>query len=398
MKIAFIFVMLALLLAGCSSYSEIARWNSTATINNGEVPLATFATQNVSYQFLGMIPISTGRPWTSGDKDINYDFNVRLFADEATLENNFVSLKHALDRMGSHRITQLQVSESDDWSLLIIKCHVVNTKTTYTEYTETTYTETINTNQHLQEHNNIVNIRRLRGRMMKVACLLAGILASTVLLEGKEKDMPKNEQPLILVTTAEMPPYSYRDEKTGEIVGEEIEIAREAAAKLGRPLEVRTTQFPSLIPMVCSGRADLAAAEIIITEGRLQTVDFSIPYATEGGMFLYRAGEPMPTMIRAERMRIAVMDASIYDFYLSQHGLDPIRYKSYQPAFQALKEKRIDAIFYDSCTVRLVAAQSNGELAASRMETRDHFGIAIRKGDTKLKAALDEVISARRKK
>ena len=128
MKMAFIFAMVSLLLVGCSSYSEIARWNSPVTINNGEVPLATFATQNVSYHLLGMIPISTGRPWTSGDEDIKYDFDVRLFANEATLDNNFVSLKYALDRVGSHRITQLQVSEKDDWSLLIISCHIVNTK------------------------------------------------------------------------------------------------------------------------------------------------------------------------------------------------------------------------------------------------------------------------------
>ena len=128
MKVAVIVVMTALLLVGCSSYSEIARWNSPVTINNGEVPLATFATQNVSYHLFGMIPISTGRPWTSGDGDIKYDFDVRMFADEATRENNFVSLKHALDLVGSHRITKLQVSESDDWSMLIIRCHVVNTK------------------------------------------------------------------------------------------------------------------------------------------------------------------------------------------------------------------------------------------------------------------------------
>ena len=128
MKMAFIFVIGALLFAGCSSYSEIARWNSPVAINNGDVPLATFATQNVSYQLFGVIPISSGRPWTSGDEDIKYDFDVRLFADEATMENNFVSLKYALDRVGSHRITQLEVSESDDWSLLLIKCHVVNTK------------------------------------------------------------------------------------------------------------------------------------------------------------------------------------------------------------------------------------------------------------------------------
>ncbi|MBR4674021.1 MAG: amino acid ABC transporter substrate-binding protein [Victivallales bacterium] len=228
--------------------------------------------------------------------------------------------------------------------------------------------------------------------------LAAGILTCAVLLGGNAEEASKPMPPLILLTTAEMPPYSYMDKKTGEIVGEEINIARMAAAKLGRTLEIRTAKFPELLPMVSEGKADLAASGIIITEGRQQTVDFSIPYATEGGMFLYRAGEPMPTMIRAEQLRVAVMDASIYDFYLSLHGVDPIRYDSYEPAIQALKERRVDTIFYDSCTVRVVAEQSGGELAASRMETREHFGIAVRKGNAKLKAALDEVIAARRVK
>jgi polar amino acid transport system substrate-binding protein len=212
------------------------------------------------------------------------------------------------------------------------------------------------------------------------------------------EDEAKDTAPLILLTTGEMPPYSYRDEKTGEIIGEEIDIAREAAAKLGRPLEVRTAKFPELLPMVSAGKADMAAAEIIITEGRLQTVDFSEPYATEGGMFLYRAVEPMPTMIRAERMRIAVMESSTYDFYLSSHGVDPIRFDSYLPAVQALREKRVDAVFYDSCTVRVVAEKFSGELAMSRLETRDNFGIAVKKGNAELKAVLDEVIAARRAK
>jgi len=233
---------------------------------------------------------------------------------------------------------------------------------------------------------------------MAIRWLMASLLVFSAMLAWGAEDEATATAPLILLTTGEMPPYSYRDEKTGEIIGEEIDIAREAAAKLGRPLEVRTAKFPELLPMVSAGKADMAAAEIIITEGRLQTVDFSEPYATEGGMFLYRAGEPMPTMIRAERMRIAVMESSTYDFYLSSHGVDPIRFDSYLPAVQALREKRVDAIFYDSCTVRVVAEKNSGELAMSRLETRDNFGIAVKKGNAELKAVLDEVIAARRAK
>ena len=199
---------------------------------------------------------------------------------------------------------------------------------------------------------------------------------------------------LVLVTTTDTRPYSYRDEKTGEIVGVEIDIARAAAAKLGRKLEIRKEKFPNLLTLVSSGEADLAASGITITEGRLQAVDFSVPYATEGGMFLYRAGEEMPTMILAEKMRIGTMDASTYDFYLTSHGLDPVRYGSYADAIEDIRAKRLDAMFFDSCTVRIDAENSGGEFAASRLETRENFGIAVRKGNARLKKALDIVITA----
>ena len=199
---------------------------------------------------------------------------------------------------------------------------------------------------------------------------------------------------LVLVTTTNTRPYSYRDEETGEIVGVEIDIARAAAAKLGCRLEVRKERFPNLLTMVSSGEADLAASGITITEGRLQTVDFSVPYATEGGMFLYRAGEEMPTMILAEKMRIGTIDASTYDFYLTSHGLDPVRYGLYEDAVRDLRAGRLDAVFFDSCTVRIDAENSGGEFAASRLETRENFGIAVRKGDARLKKALDKVITA----
>ena len=222
------------------------------------------------------------------------------------------------------------------------------------------------------------------------------LLCCAALLAWGGGDEARPEPPLVLVTTLQTPPYSYRDEATGEIVGLEIEIARAAAGKLGRELEVRMAKFPELLPMVSAGEADLAASGITITEGRLQTVDFSVPYTTEGGMFLYRADEPMPTMVRAERMRVATMDASTYDFYLSSHGIDPIRIDTFGEAMKAFDERRVDTVFYDSCTVRLVAEQSGGRLAASPLETRENFGIALRKGNAALKAALDEAIAARR--
>ena len=122
----------AIALAGCSSYSEIAKWESNTTINDGEVPVASFVTQNFSYELLWCIPLCKGLPWTegAGEDGIVDEYNVRLFADEATIDNNLVSLNHALDLVGSHRISQLKTVEDDSkaWSLFLVNRHEVRTQ------------------------------------------------------------------------------------------------------------------------------------------------------------------------------------------------------------------------------------------------------------------------------
>ena len=122
----------AAMLAGCSSYSEIAKWNSNATVNDGEVPIASFVTQNFSYQLFGCIPLCTGVPWTegAGDDGIVDEYNVRLFANEATIDGNLASLDHALDVVGSRRISQLKTVEKDDagWSLFLVNRHEIRTQ------------------------------------------------------------------------------------------------------------------------------------------------------------------------------------------------------------------------------------------------------------------------------
>ena len=121
-----------LALAGCSSYSEIAKWNSKATVNDGEVPVASFVTQNFSYELLWCVPLCTGLPWTEGAGDdwIVDEYNVRLFANEATIDGNLATLNHALDLVGSRRITQLKSVEDDSkkWSLFLINRHEVRTQ------------------------------------------------------------------------------------------------------------------------------------------------------------------------------------------------------------------------------------------------------------------------------
>ena len=205
-----------------------------------------------------------------------------------------------------------------------------------------------------------------------------------------------DDAPLVAAMMPEVPPYTYLDPATGEPAGIDVEIVRAAAAKLGRPLEIRVMPFAGILPAVKDGTADFAIAAITITEGRSRNADFSDPYAEEGCSFLYRTGTTPPTMIRAESLRVGVVESMSSDFYLTRHGIEPFRYGSLAEAVPDLREGRLDTIFYDRPALLDAVAESGGALSVTPLETREHYGVAVRKGRPDLLAAVNAAIRDRK--
>lgn len=205
----------------------------------------------------------------------------------------------------------------------------------------------------------------------------------------------RGDGPLVLAVMPELPPYAYMDEKTGEVRGIDIDIVRAAAARMGKPLTIRKVQFAGMVTSVKDGTADFAAGGLTITEGRRRNVDFSIPYAVEGTAFLYRAEERMPTMITLGMMRVAVVEGMTQDFYLTRHGIDPIRYLSIQDAVRDVLSKKMDVLAFDRPALLIFAEQSGGRLAVSPLETREHYGIAVSKNRPDCLEAVNAVIRER---
>ena len=205
-------------------------------------------------------------------------------------------------------------------------------------------------------------------------------------------------RPLVLIVMPELPPYAYLDEASGEIKGVDIDIVRAAAERLGRRLEVRQTPFSELLPILRQGGADFAVGAITITEGRRHDADFSDPYAVEGAAFIYNVGDPEPTMVRAEALRVGAVESMTHDFYLTRHGIDPFRYKTIEEAVADLVARRIDTVFYDRPALVAAVEQSGGTLAVTPLETRENYGIAVRKGHPALLEAVNAVIRERNAK
>ncbi|HTP65640.1 MAG TPA: transporter substrate-binding domain-containing protein [Geobacteraceae bacterium] len=92
---------------------------------------------------------------------------------------------------------------------------------------------------------------------------------------------------LRLGTAAVTEPFSFID-GSRNIVGFDIELARYVAQKLGKKLEIVNMDFGALIPALVSGKVDMIAACITITEERARTVLFSEPYYVGGIAALVR--------------------------------------------------------------------------------------------------------------
>ena len=212
---------------------------------------------------------------------------------------------------------------------------------------------------------------------------------------SERPDRQPAEGGLVFVTTLGSAPYAYEDEKTKEYEGIDVDIARAAAKKLGIPLRIVPMEFADLLPSVKSGKADFAANAITITPARARDVAFSRTYASDGSAFLYRVGSTVPTVPRAGKLRIGCQSASTCLFYLCYHNIDPYCFNEYDDAVAELEKGNLDAVFHDAEAIRATVRASKGVYAITPLETRENYGVAVRKDYPALLEAVNQVIAER---
>jgi polar amino acid transport system substrate-binding protein len=76
-------------------------------------------------------------------------------------------------------------------------------------------------------------------------------------------------------------PWAMRD-KNGELIGYEIEVAKQLAADMGVKAEFVPTAWDGIIPALLTGKFDLIIGGMSITPERNLTVNFTLPYANSG--------------------------------------------------------------------------------------------------------------------
>ena len=219
-------------------------------------------------------------------------------------------------------------------------------------------------------------------KKLMVALMGAAILAGCA----------KNDSDTIkMITEATFPPYEFL--RGQEIVGIDAEICKAVAEKLGKKFSAETVDFDSVIPAVISGKADLAAAGITVTEDRKKNVDFSVPYVKTGIVVIYKKSNPFTSFDQLKGKRIGVQGGTTSEtFVLEQLKQEPERTKSPAEACASLKAGRCDFVIADIDPAKN-CVKGEADLALSDFITSEEYAIAIKKGRPELLATVNAVIA-----
>ena len=202
----------------------------------------------------------------------------------------------------------------------------------------------------------------------------------------------KKSNELVMVTEAEFAPYEYYE--NGEIVGVDVDIAREIAKYLGKELVVKDIAFDSIINEVKTGKADFGAAGISYSDDRAKNVDFSINYSVSKQVVIVKNDSNIKNINEISNKKIAVQLGSIADTYVTENYKDAniVRQKKYLAAIEDLKTGKVDCVVMDELPASEIVASNDGIKILSGALTNDSYGMIVKKGNKELLDAINKVL------
>ena len=99
-------------------------------------------------------------------------------------------------------------------------------------------------------------------------------------------DVDRSNGTLIMATNAYFEPYEFYEGTN--VVGIDPSMLQAICDKLGMTLQIEDMEFDSIITAVQSGKADVGAAGMTVTEDRLKNIDFTNPYTTATQVIIVR--------------------------------------------------------------------------------------------------------------
>jgi len=231
-----------------------------------------------------------------------------------------------------------------------------------------------------------------------LSVMMLGLLAGCGSTETKAP-APKK---IVIGLDDSFPPMGFRDEKNN-IVGFDVDMAREAAKRLGLEVEFKAIDWSSKEAELNGKRIDALWNGMNITEERKKNVLFSEPYMESKQLIFVLAGSPIKSAADLAGKAVGVQQASIAeevvtkDVQLKNSLKDFKQYPDFIAAFMDLKTGRLDAVITDEILGRYYLSKEAGQYVAIDQPLGEVgvYGVGFRKEDKELRdkvqAILDEM-------
>lgn len=229
------------------------------------------------------------------------------------------------------------------------------------------------------------------------------MLAAVILLMtgcGTENDSRET-----IIVGFDESPLGYRNER-GEIVGFEIDLAREAINRAGAKPEFKIIHWNEKEMELNSHKIDMIWNGMDITPERQEIMLFSKPYMDNRRVIVVMKGNPLGIISEGdlEGKNIGAKAGTTAEFYFEteegkKNNIKALKtYDSDEKVFNALESGKIDAVVCDEVLGRFYVVKHNNNIEVLNVTVgkMNQYGIGFRKDDNKLRdriqAAFDSMV------
>lgn len=133
---------------------------------------------------------------------------------------------------------------------------------------------------------------------------------------------------MTVATSGTLLATSFRDPKSDELTGFEVEVVRELGKRLDLDIEFKELGFDEMLTSVNTGQIDIAANDIEITEDRLDNFIFSTPIKHSYGTAVVRKDDlsGIKTLEDLKGKKAAGASTSIYMEIARSYGAEEVTY------------------------------------------------------------------------
>ena len=205
---------------------------------------------------------------------------------------------------------------------------------------------------------------------------------------------------IVLGLDASFPPMGFKDD-TGNIVGFDIDLAKEVATRMGVELQLQPIDWAAKELELNNKNIDLIWNGLTITPERQVSMLMSAPYMENKQIVVVLDSSEIKTLADLKGKDVAVQDGSSAQAALAADSellasISQIDFKDNVTALMDLKNGQVDALAVDSIVAEYYTSQEAGTFRIlEEALAPEQYGIGFRVGEQAfadaVQAALDEM-------